>query len=134
MSNLLTSQLRGSPCLATGAATFQDMWSMLKMPYLIAFWEVSSLIMYFQIQVSSLNRFSWELLWLSAPIYILMVIYLRETSAANILLRRAQRLRRVTSKANLKSQSEVDQAGMSSNAIAYDALIKPWQINALDPA
>jgi DHA1 family multidrug resistance protein-like MFS transporter len=63
-----------------------------------------------------------------------MIIALPETSAANILLRRAHRLRKVTGKTNLQSQSEIDQAHMTPREVAFDALIKPWQINALDPA
>lgn len=81
-----------------------------------------------------LDRFAWELLWLTGPICILMFASLPETSAANILLRRARRLRLLTGKINLKSQSEIDQEKMTATEIAFDALIKPWQINILDPA
>ncbi len=63
-----------------------------------------------------------------------MLFALPETSAANILLRRARRLRLATGKKHMKSQSEIDQASMTSSALAFDALIKPWQINMLDPA
>lgn len=63
-----------------------------------------------------------------------MFVSLPETSAPNILLRRARRLRKLTDKVNLRSQSEIDQAGMTASDVAYDALIKPWQINLLDPA
>jgi DHA1 family multidrug resistance protein-like MFS transporter len=63
-----------------------------------------------------------------------MLISLPETSSSNILLRRARRLRKVTGNGNLFAQSEIDQVGMNAGDIAYEALIKPWQINALDPA
>lgn len=78
--------------------------------------------------------FAWELLWLSAPICLMMFFFLPETSSPNILLRRANRLRKSDGRANLKSQSEIDQADMSVKEVAVEALIKPWQINALDPA
>jgi DHA1 family multidrug resistance protein-like MFS transporter len=74
------------------------------------------------------------MLWLSAPIWLVMLCFLPETFAPNILLKRAQRLRNLTGKAQLKSQSEIDQSNMSGKEVAFDALIKPWQINALDPA
>ncbi len=74
------------------------------------------------------------MLWLSAPICLMMLISLPETSSSNILLRRARRLRKVTGNGNLLAQSEIDQVGMNAGDIAYEALIKPWQINALDPA
>jgi len=63
-----------------------------------------------------------------------MIIALPETSAANILLRRAHRLRKVIGKTNLQSQSEIDQAHMTPREVAFEALIKPWKINAIDPA
>jgi DHA1 family multidrug resistance protein-like MFS transporter len=63
----------------------------------------------------------------------MMIFSLPETSTANILLRRARRLRKITGNNNFLSQSEIDQAGMSAGDVAYEALIKPWQINALDP-
>lgn len=81
-----------------------------------------------------LNRFAWELLWLTAPIAIMMLISLPETSAANILLRRAHRLRKLTGRSDLRSQSEIDQDKMTANEVLFDALIKPWEINLLDPA
>lgn len=63
-----------------------------------------------------------------------MLVSLPETSSDTILLRRAQRLRARTGRADLKSASEIRQAQMSARNVAFDALIKPWQINALDPA
>jgi DHA1 family multidrug resistance protein-like MFS transporter len=63
-----------------------------------------------------------------------MIIALPETSAANILLRQAHRLRKITGKTNLQSKSEIDQAHMTPSEVAFEALIKPWQINALDLA
>ncbi|KAL2062206.1 hypothetical protein VTL71DRAFT_6472 [Oculimacula yallundae] len=132
----------GSPCLATGAATFQDMYSMVKMPHLLAFWAgavtlgpaLAPIIAGFSIQAKEWHWFAWEELWLSGPICLMMFFSLPETSAPNILLRRARRLRKLTDKVNLRSQSEIDQAGMAASDVAYDALIKPWQINFLDPA
>jgi DHA1 family multidrug resistance protein-like MFS transporter len=77
---------------------------------------------------------AWEMLWLAGPVCIAMVLTLPETSADNILLRRAQRLRKLTGRTDMFSQSEIDQANMTARQIAIDALIKPWEINALDPA
>lgn len=77
---------------------------------------------------------SWELLWLSAPIAIILVCTLPETSADTILLRRARRLKKLTGRSDLMSQSELRQRDMNGRAILFNALIKPWEINALDPA
>lgn len=57
-----------------------------------------------------------------------------ETSAPNILLRRAERLRRLTGSQKLQSQSEIDQAHLTISGIAVEALIKPLEITVKDPA
>jgi DHA1 family multidrug resistance protein-like MFS transporter len=132
----------GSPILATGAATIQDMYPMIKLPYMISTWAaavtvgpaITPVIAGFSVGPMGWHWFAWEILWLSGPICLLMVFFLPETSADNILLRRARRLRKLTGKAALKSQSEIDQSHMSAREVAFDALIKPWEINALDPA
>lgn len=76
----------------------------------------------------------WELLWLSAPVFLMLFSLLPETSSDNILLRRAARLRKLTGDTNLRSQSEITQQHMSAKEMAFDSLIKPWEINILDPA
>jgi DHA1 family multidrug resistance protein-like MFS transporter len=132
----------GSPSLATGPATLQDMFPLLKVPYLLSLWAAAAtlgpalgpVIGGFSVQAMNWRWAQWEMLWLSAPIFLLMFISLPETSAANILLRRAQRLRKLQNNTNLKSQSEIDQANMSLSEVTYNALLIPWQINALDPA
>jgi DHA1 family multidrug resistance protein-like MFS transporter len=74
------------------------------------------------------------MLWLSAPICIVMCFFLPETSADNILLRRAGRLRKLSGQNNLKSKSEISQGHLSAREVTFNALIKPWEINILDPA
>lgn len=74
------------------------------------------------------------MLWLSAPICLLMTTLLPETSSATILYKRGKRLQKATGNQNLKAQAEIDQAHLMFNQIVYDALIKPVQINVLDPA
>jgi DHA1 family multidrug resistance protein-like MFS transporter len=88
----------------------------------------------FAVQSENWRWSSWELLWLSGPTLLVVLIYLPETSSDAILLRRAKRLRELTGRSDLESASEIRQAQMSSRQIAFDALIKPWEINILDPA
>lgn len=76
----------------------------------------------------------WEILWLSAPIWLLLFTSLPETSPQNILLRRAKRLRALTGNSRLQAQSEIDQANMSVNAVVVEALWRPIQLILLDPA
>ena len=77
---------------------------------------------------------SWELLWLSGFALLLMFTSLPETSSDKILLHRAMRLRALTGRRDLKTESEIRKAGMSAREVASFALIKPLEINILDPA
>jgi hypothetical protein len=63
-----------------------------------------------------------------------MFMSMPETSASNILLRRAQRLRKLTGNPNLKSQGEIDQGNLSFSKLAADQLWKPIEICLKDPA
>lgn len=77
---------------------------------------------------------SWIMLWLSGPISGLLLFSLPETSSSTILYYRARRLRKLTENAAFKSQAEIDQAELTTRQIVYNALIKPTEINILDPA
>ena len=71
---------------------------------------------------------------MAGPVFILLFLCLPETSAPNILLRRAKRLRQVTGNDKLQSQSEIDQRKLKASDILVEALIRPIQIMVLDPA
>lgn len=132
----------GSPCLATGGASLQDMYSLIKLPYVLCLWAMSAvcgpalgpMISGFSVAAENWRWSMWEMLWLSGPVFISMLLFLPETSSSNILLRRAQRLRKLTGDSRLKAQSEIDQANMRPKDIAFEALVRPWQLIFLDPA
>ncbi|KAL9016084.1 MAG: hypothetical protein Q9185_006551 [Variospora sp. 1 TL-2023] len=131
----------GSPCLATGGATMQDMYSLLKLPYAMTFWvsaaycgpALGPLLSGFAVPAKGWRWSLWEILWISGPILVLM-FFTPETSTPNILLRRAARLRALTHDTRLQSQSEISQKHLKPSAIAIDALIKPLEITVKDPA
>ena len=132
----------GSPCLAIGAATMQDMYSLLYLPYALVAWvsaaycgpALGPLLSGFAVTAKGWRWSLWEILWAAGPIFLLMFLLLPETSTPNILLRRAQRLRKLTGDARLKSQSEIDQKNMKPSAIVIDAIVKPMEITIKDPA
>ncbi|OBT56880.1 hypothetical protein VE04_01986 [Pseudogymnoascus sp. 24MN13] len=107
----------GSPCLATGAAGFSDMFTFLKPPYCLAFWAASGtmapamgpIVAGFSVPVKGWRWSLWENL-------------------------RAARPRKVTGNSNIRSQSEITQQHMSAKEMAFEALVKPWEMNILDPA
>ncbi|KAL8684921.1 MAG: hypothetical protein Q9218_008070 [Villophora microphyllina] len=132
----------GSPCLATGGASMQDMYSLLKLPYALTFWvsaaycgpALGPLLSGFAVPVKGWRWSLWEIVWISGPVLVLMLLFTPETSTPNILLRRAARLRKLTNSPQLKSQSEINQKNLKPSAIAIDALIKPLEITIKDPA
>jgi DHA1 family multidrug resistance protein-like MFS transporter len=132
----------GSPCLATGGASLQDMFSLIKLPYVLSLWALAAtcgpalgpIISGFSVEPEGWRWSMWELLWLSGPIWILLFLFLPETSTSNILLRRARRLRKKTGDQHLKSQSEIDQANIKISALVKENLWRPNQMMLLDPA
>ncbi|KAF1832782.1 MFS general substrate transporter [Decorospora gaudefroyi] len=132
----------GSPCLATGGATLQDMYSLIKLPYVLSLWAFAAtcgpalgpIISGFSVAAENWRWSLWEMLWMNGPIFLCLLFFLPETSSSTILLRRAQRLRALTGDLNLKSQSEIDQANLLPRAIAVEALYRPFQLMLLDPS
>ncbi|CAM1511189.1 Fc.00g087020.m01.CDS01 [Cosmosporella sp. VM-42] len=132
----------GSPCLASGGASLGDMYSLMAIPYAMMAWvsaaycgpALGPLLSGFAVPVKGWRWSLYESIWASAPVFILMFLLLPETSGANILLRRASRLRKLTDNPRFMSQSEIDQRNMKVSAIALDAFIKPLEITLKDPA
>lgn len=58
-----------------------------------------------------------------------MFLTLPETSTATILYQRAHRIRKVLNRADLKSQSEIDQAHMDVKQVAFDALVSKYTLS-----
>lgn len=132
----------GSPCLANGGATMQDMYSLLKLPYALTVWVAAAycgpalgpLLSGFAVTAKGWRWSLWEIVWIAGPVFILMFLTMPETSTPNILLRRAARLRKLTGDTRLRAQSEIDQKGLKPSAVIIDALIKPMEITIKDPA
>ena len=132
----------GSPCLATGAATMQDLYSFIKLPYALSAWTAAAfcapalgpLLSGFAVMAKGWRWSLWEILWMAGPVWLFMFLSMPETSSSNILLRRARRLRKLTGNPNLKAQSEIDQGNMKLGKIVFDALVVPIKISFEDPA
>ncbi|EKG15783.1 Major facilitator superfamily [Macrophomina phaseolina MS6] len=132
----------GSPCLATGGASLQDMYSVIKLPYVLSLWALAAtsgpalgpIISGFSVAAENWRWSQWELLWLAGPVWLVLFLFLPETSPSTILLRRAERIRRLTERTSFKSQSELDQANTSIRDVAVEALWRPIQLILLDPS
>lgn len=118
------------------------MFSLIKLPYVLSLWALAAtcgpalgpIISGFSVTAKNWRWSLWELLWLAGPIWILLFLCLPETSPSNILLRRANRLRKRTPDVKLKSQSEIDQANLKVWDLIKENLWRPNQMMVLDPA
>lgn len=132
----------GSPCLATGGATMQDIYSLLYLPFALSAWVTAAycgpalgpLISGFAVSAMGWRWSLWEILWGAGPVFGLMFLLLPETSTPTLLHQRARRLRKLIGSNHLKSQSEIVQAQLKPSAIIIDAIIKPIEITVKDPA
>ncbi|OTA69680.1 major facilitator superfamily transporter [Hypoxylon sp. EC38] len=132
----------GSPCLANGAASLGDMYSEMSLPYALIAWvsaaycgpALGPLLSGFSVPIMGWRWSLLEIIWAASPIFLVMFAFLPETSTPNLLLRRAQRLRKLTGSERFMSQSEIDQRNLDKRAVIIDALIKPLEITLKDPA
>ncbi|KAI4618706.1 hypothetical protein J4E80_005308 [Alternaria sp. BMP 0032] len=132
----------GSPCLANGGATMQDLYSLLHIPYGLAFWTAAAfagpalgpLLSGFSVYAENWRWSQWELLWMAAPVFLLFFFFLPETQPTTILLYRSARLRALTGNSNIHTQTEIDRKGTKFSAELLDTLIKPLEICVKDPA
>lgn len=133
--------LFGSPALATGGATIADMYKPSKRAYGIGIWGLSAvcgpvlgpLVGGFAAQAKRWRWTIWELMWLSGFALAMLIIFLPETSSANILYRRARRLRKMTGRKNLMSEPEIESEGLSRREMAMIILVRPFTLNFLEP-
>ncbi|KAI0255604.1 major facilitator superfamily domain-containing protein [Lactifluus subvellereus] len=122
--------LFGSPILATGGATIADLYVPKKRAYGMTLW---ALVPFSVVSLQGWRWTIWELLWLSAATFVLLLFFYPETSASNILYRRASRLRKATGNSSIRSASEIAIAAMSPRDLAVDVLVRPITLNFQEP-
>ncbi|GAC96095.1 cycloheximide resistance protein [Pseudozyma hubeiensis SY62] len=131
----------GSPALATGGATLQDIYSITKIPHGIALWVAAAsmgpalgpVMGGFAAQAKGWRWPLWIEVWLIAPVLLVMIFTLPETSHQNILYRRAKRLRVATGQNSLQSEGEMEQKKLTVSKMVIENLVRPVQISVLDP-
>jgi DHA1 family multidrug resistance protein-like MFS transporter len=131
----------GSPCLANGAASLQDIYTLLYFPYALVGWVAAAycgpalgpLLSGFAVMAKGWRWSLWEILWMAGPTLVVMFLFLPETSSHNILLRRAHRLRKLTGNPKLQSQSEIDQRSLKPSTVIINAVVNPSSPPDLQP-
>ncbi|KAF7978652.1 hypothetical protein HWV62_45166 [Athelia sp. TMB] len=130
-----------SPALATGGASMGDIFPPQALPYVIGIWALGAVagpilgpvIGGFAAQANGWKWPIYELMWISGFAFLFLALLLPETLEANILLKRARRLRKLTGNPHLRSQSEIDEAKLSTKAFVYESLVQPFAL-AAEPA
>ncbi|KAK5085406.1 GTPase-activating protein [Lithohypha guttulata] len=120
----------GSPSLATGGASIGDMYSPAKRTYGIA---LGPLLGGFAAEARGWTWTIWELMWLSGFCLAVLVPFLPETSSANILYRRARRLRKLTGNDKLVSEGEIAGADMKPMDMVRMTLVRPFTLSLFEP-
>ncbi|KAI0270545.1 MFS transporter [Gloeopeniophorella convolvens] len=131
----------GSPILATGGATIADLYVPKKRAYGITLWGVFAtcapalgpLVGGFASHAKGWRWTIWELMWLSGVALVLLFFFYPETSAANILYRRAYRIRKATQNPSIQSASEIAAAAITPRDMAIDVLVRPFALNFQEP-
>jgi DHA1 family multidrug resistance protein-like MFS transporter len=130
----------GSPILATGGATIADIYSPKKRAYGMTLWGVFAtcapslgpLLGGFSAHFKGWRWTIWELMWLSSATLVFLFFF-PETSASNILYRRARRLRKATGNSSIMSAPEIALLTMSARDFAVDTLVRPFTLNFQEP-
>ncbi|KIY72418.1 MFS general substrate transporter [Cylindrobasidium torrendii FP15055 ss-10] len=130
----------GSPALATGGASMCDIYNKRQEPYVIGIWALGAVagpitgpvIGGFAAQANGWRWPQYELLWISGFSLLCLSFLLPETYGPTILLKRAQRLRKLTGNEQLRTQTEKDTEGETVLQVLAEALYRPIAL-ALEP-
>ncbi|KAK4058221.1 hypothetical protein OIO90_000960 [Microbotryomycetes sp. JL221] len=106
----------GSPALATGGASMGDLFSPKALPFAIGIWSMGAVcgpiagpvVGGFAAQANGWRWPNLELLWITGFALAVLLLLLPETYEPTILVRRAQRLRKLTGNPLIKAQAELD--------------------------
>ncbi|KAF4461137.1 multdrug transfer [Fusarium albosuccineum] len=131
----------GSPGLANGGGSIGDVTAPLAMPYALYLWAffplagpaLGPLIAGFSVPAQGWRWAMWEILWITG-FSLVNILLLPETSATNILHRRAARLRTLTGDPAYQTKTEIAQRDLTPARIAKESLLIPWKVNLLDPS
>ncbi|KAJ7778241.1 major facilitator superfamily domain-containing protein, partial [Mycena metata] len=131
----------GSPALATGGASMADIFPASQLAYVLGVWALGAVagpitgpvIGGFAAQAENWRWPMMELLWITSFAVIFLSLFLPETYEPTILLRRAQRMRKLTGNTELRTAAEREQETKSATSVMYESLVRPFVL-AKEPA
>ncbi|KAJ7286871.1 major facilitator superfamily domain-containing protein [Mycena rebaudengoi] len=131
----------GSPALATGGASMGDIFPAHQFAYVLGIWALGAVagpitgpvIGGFAAQAKGWRWPMMELLWITSFAVVFLSLFLPETYGPTILLKRAQRLRKLTGNPELRTETERSEESKSAKEVIYEALVRPFVL-AKEPA
>ncbi|KZL79936.1 major facilitator superfamily transporter, partial [Colletotrichum incanum] len=119
----------GSPILGSGDGILTDLYAPRKHTYAMA----SPIIGGFAVQVKGWTWTIWIICWFSAFTLIVLIFFLPETSADNILYRRTMRLRRATGDLGFVCEAQLKADNTPGVEVLKAHLIRPFTLVLTDP-
>ncbi|KAJ7791962.1 major facilitator superfamily domain-containing protein [Mycena olivaceomarginata] len=131
----------GSPALATGGASMADIFPQSQFAYVLGIWALGAVagpitgpvIGGFAAQAKGWRWPMMELLWITSFAVVFLSLLLPETYGPTILLRRAERLRKLTGNPELRTAAEREEESKSAGSVVYESLVRPFVL-AKEPA
>ncbi|KZV66974.1 MFS general substrate transporter [Peniophora sp. CONT] len=131
----------GSPVLANGGANIADIYHPQNRAYAVTAWGVFAfvgpvlgpLLGGFAAHAKGWTWTMWELMWLSGFTLVMIFLFFPETSADNILYRRARRLRKATGNEKLHALCEAEAAETSASERFTKAIVTSIALNFVEP-
>ncbi|KAF7367534.1 MFS general substrate transporter [Mycena sanguinolenta] len=132
----------GSPALATGGASMADIFPQSQLACVLGVWALGAVagpitgpvIGGFAAQAEGWRWPMMELLWITSFAVVFLSLLLPETYGPTILLlRRAQRLRKLTGNPELRTAAEREEESKSASSVMYESLVRPFVL-AKEPA
>ncbi|GMM51253.1 Flr1 protein [Starmerella bacillaris] len=130
-----------SPPLSTAGATLGDIWVLPAYAVALIIWAFGAIAGPFLgpliggalVQGHNRHYIFWFMLAVSGGMFVLMIIFLPETSAQELLTRKARRLRKETGDPNIVSPGEIINHTQTVKEILKLMFFKPIEMTIMEP-
>lgn len=132
----------GSPVLGSAAGILDDMFVSRKHTYAMASFcligisgpTFGPIVGGFAVELKGWTWSAWIVSWLAAWILVVLIFFLPETSADNILYRRAMRLRKVTGDPGFVCEAQLRADYTAGTEVFKAHLVRPFTLVLTEPA
>ncbi|POS68485.1 hypothetical protein DHEL01_v213121, partial [Diaporthe helianthi] len=133
----------GSPSIATGGASIAEMFTPTRGAYGMALWglfcicgpTLGPLVGGFAVEARGWTWAFFIIFWIASFTLLILFFLLPETSAANILHRRAARLRKLTGNMKLVCEADIasNEQDMTVKEMLMNTLVRPFTVTFTEP-